>query len=112
MGDKKELDRFTELNVYEPVLKEVADGDQDGTFVKTKWVRVNKGTRDEPEIKCRLVAQELGYGERLDELYAGTPSMDAVKLAMLHSRVIGSNREIMIIDVKILCISNCPVPIL
>ena len=52
----------------------------DGKFVKVKWVSTNKGTKDEQVVRCRLVAQELGYGQRMGELFAGTPSLAAVKM--------------------------------
>ena len=48
-----------------------------------------------------MVAQELGYGTKVDELFAGTPSMTAVKLVlakMANSR--HQDRELMVLDVK------------
>lgn len=33
-------------------------------------------------MRCRLVAQELGSGGRLDELFAGTPSLMVATLSM------------------------------
>ena len=59
---------------------------------------MNKGTAEKPRVKCRLVAQELAVGERLDELFAGTLSMSAVLLLLLHSRQ--CERCIMTMDVK------------
>ena len=66
--------------------------------VKTKWARVNKGAVDNPQVKNRLVAQEMAWNEKLDELFAGTPSLSAVRVLLLHSRHDG--RCIMTIDVK------------
>ena len=60
------------MGVYGYAEREHAMNDPDGIFVKVKWVRVNKGTRAKPQVKCRLVAQELAYGERMDELFANT----------------------------------------
>ena len=68
--------------------------------MKVKWVRVNKGSKDEPIVRCRLVAQELGYGERIDELFAGTPSMSSVRLVLHHSLEVDCNRRLMLLDVK------------
>ena len=70
--------------------------DPDGKFVREKWVRVNKGHK----VRCRLVAQELGLGGRLDELFVGTPSLGAVRLAMHHASRRGSDRKLMLLDVK------------
>ena len=58
-------------------------------------VRVKKGTG----VRCRLVAQELGYGQRLDELFAGTPSLGAVRMALTHG-VSEKNHKLMVMDVK------------
>ena len=71
---------------------------EDSVHVKTKWVRVNKGIAEHPQVRCRFVAQELALGEKLDELFAGTPSKSAVRLLLLHSRQNG--RCIMTMDVK------------
>lgn len=54
--------------------------------MKVKWVRVNEGTGKDVEARYRLVAQVLGYGERLDDLSAGTsagtPALTVVKLVL------------------------------
>ena len=84
-GERAELKRFAEMGVYEHVPREIALNDPDGKFVKVKWVRTNKGSAVEQVVKCRLVAQELGYGERMDELFSGTPSLMAVKVALAHA---------------------------
>ena len=63
--------------------------------LKVKWVRTKKGNG----VRCRLVAQELGYGQRVDELYAGTPSLASVRVALIHA--MKNNRyKIMILHVK------------
>ena len=71
-GELEEYERFCKMGVYEYANRAQAENDNTGKFVKVKWVRVKKGEG----VRCRLVAQELGYGERLDELFAGTPSLD------------------------------------
>ena len=99
-GERDELERFRKMGVYDYVTRREAERDAEGKFVKVKWVRVNKGTADEPKIRCRLVAQELGYGERIDELFAGTPSLTSVRLALHHTAKGGNDHQIMIMDVK------------
>ena len=94
---EQELARFKSMGVCSYVLREDAEKDADGVHVKTKWVRVNKGTAEHSQIRCRFVVQELALGERLDELFARTPSMSAVRL-LLHSKQNG--RCIMTMDVK------------
>lgn len=50
--------------------------------MKAKRVRINQGTHDHLEVRYRLLAQELGYGDVLDELFAATPTLTIVKLLM------------------------------
>ena len=74
--------------------------DDEGKFVKVKWVRVNKGCKMNPKIRCRLVAQEVAYGERIDELFAGTPSLSSVKIALHLAAEGGCDYKLMVMDVK------------
>ena len=97
-GEKAELARFKKMGVYSYVRRSEAVNDLDGTFVKVKWVRTNKGTLAQPNIKCRLVAQELGYGQRIDELFSCTPSLMTMKMALIHAAK--GERGIMVMDVK------------
>jgi hypothetical protein len=99
-GEKEELARFRTMGVYEYVSLDKATNDPEGKFVKVKWVRINKGSREHPQVKCRLVAQELGYGQRMDELFSGTPSLLTLRLVLLHAAKGGRNRGLMILDVK------------
>ena len=94
IGEQEEMNRFKKMNVYTYTERNHAMNDPDGKFVKVKWVRVKKGDK----VRCRLVAQELGYGERMDELFAGTPSLGASRLAVA---VAGLRKQmLMILDVK------------
>ena len=79
-GEREEYERFCKMRVYEYATRTQAEQDYEGKFVKVRWVRVKKGTG----VRCRLVAQELRYGQRLDELFAGTPSLAAVRMALTH----------------------------
>ena len=81
-AEAEELSRFTKMGVYSYAERSEAVQDPGGIFVNLKWVRVNKGTKEKPQVKCRLVAQELAYGERMDELYANTPSLQSVRMAL------------------------------
>ena len=100
IGEAEELHRFAKMDVYGYADRQSAINDPEGVFVNVKWVRVNKGTRHEPQVKCRLVAQELGYGTRMDELFANTPSLACVKLAMIHAAESRKFRKLMTLDVK------------
>ena len=48
------------MGVYDSETRAVAMNGELGKFVKVKWVRTNMGTAMDPEVRCRLVAQELG----------------------------------------------------
>jgi hypothetical protein len=44
--------------------------------ITTKWVDVNTGDQQDYDIRCRLVAREMG-GAKSDEFYAPTPPLEA-----------------------------------
>lgn len=56
----------------EYVNRSEATEDTDGKMMKVTWMRVNTGSVVAPEVRCWLVAQELGFGERSGVLFAGT----------------------------------------
>jgi hypothetical protein len=50
--------------------------------VSTKWVDINKGTRENPDVRCRLVARDFkpkGEKDR-EDLFAAMPPLEAKKL--------------------------------
>ena len=100
LGEKAEMDRFKKMGVYDYVDREVAENDLEGKFVKVKWVRTNKGTTQKPEVRCRLVGQELAYGQRMDEMFTATPSLSSVRLALHHAGQRGKGRKLMCLDVR------------
>ena len=78
--------------------------------ISTKWVRVNKGTTDEPDFRCRLVARDFrpkGEKDRGD-LFAAIPPLESKKF--LFQQAVTQNAwnrshgeaglKIMLIDVK------------
>lgn len=60
-AEKEEMSRLRKMQVYSYRPRWEALQDKGGKFVKVKWVRINKGSPEKPNIRCRLVAQELGY---------------------------------------------------
>ena len=70
-AEKEEMSRFEKMQVYRYENRQETEMDDEGKFVKVKWVRVNKGCKTNPKIRCRLVAQELAYEERIVEFLAG-----------------------------------------
>ena len=80
-GGREELDRFCKMGAYDCASRDTATRNINGKFGKVKWIRTKKGSG----VRCRLVAQELGYRVRLDELFAGTPPLGAVRLAVVDA---------------------------
>ena len=97
----EELVRFSKMNVYSYISRaEVMQSC--GKIIKVKWVRLNKGTPHDPQVRCRLVGQEFNDGEGKDELFAGTPPLYVVRalLSMVASQGGHSRMKVMIMDVK------------
>ena len=76
----------------------------------TKWVDVNKGTADRPEIRCRLVARDFkprGEKDR-EDLFAAMPPLECKKLLFKKAFADNARRrregkkgvKLMFIDVK------------
>ena len=76
---QEEMRGFSERGVYHYVPRRVAEGDREGKFIGVLWVDVNKGTKEVPRIRSRLVGQEFAHGERRDDLYAPTPPLAAAR---------------------------------
>ena len=53
-----EMPYFAE-HVFVAVPMEVARNDPDGKLIGTRWVNCNKGDATNPDVRCRLVAQEV-----------------------------------------------------
>ena len=45
----------------------------------TKWIDIDKGDRINPEMRSRLVAQEINTHKR-EDLFAATPPLEAKKI--------------------------------
>lgn len=60
-GEREELVRFQKIGVYEQVSLEDVGQDPEGEKVIVKLVGNNKGSDEHREVRCRLVAQELGW---------------------------------------------------
>ena len=88
------------MEVYEYVLKEIADKDQKGKLVGVRWVDVKKGAI----VRSRLVAQEFAGIDERDDLFAATPPLAATKMCISDAASKGDHgrgaRRLMILDVK------------
>ena len=79
---QEEMRGFEVRQVYHHVLRSVAQADPEGKFIRVRWVDVNKGTREVPKVRSRLVGQEFAHGERRDDLYAPTPPLAAARFLL------------------------------
>lgn len=104
-AEQEALERFNKMGVHECISQDEVEQAPVGKSAKVKWVRINKGTEEFPEFRCRLVAQELGYGERLGELCAAARSLAIVKL--LLSAAAERDMSVMLLDVR-RALSSCP----
>ena len=106
----EEMQYMEDIELYEEVEVEECWAETGKGPVSTKWVDVNKGCEEEPDVRCRLVARDFkpkGEKDRSD-LFAATPPLEAKKLLFQlavndNARRRGSRRpgiKIMFIDVK------------
>ena len=76
----------------------------------TRWVDVNKGTSEEPDVRCRLVARDFkpkGEKDR-EDLFAAMPPLESKKLVFQKAVVENAQRrakgqdgiKLMFVDVK------------
>ena len=73
-------------------------------MVTVKWLDTNKGDKDNPNYRSRLVAREFNTGKD-DTLYASTPPLEALRVIVSHASTVDparpdSRRELMVNDVR------------
>ncbi len=88
-----EMRFFKRLNVYTKVPREPWT-----KTITTKWLDVNKGDAQNPNIRSRLVGRELNLSKR-DDLFAGTPPLESLRYIVSRCASTRGNL-IMAIDVK------------
>ena len=78
-----------------------AQNDPDGKIVGSRWVNCNKNDASDPDVRCRLVAQEVNL--HADEsFYAATPPLEAKRLLFSEfaSRCRHEDLQISFVDVR------------
>ena len=68
-----EMDYFRRMGVYTKVRREAWM-----RIITTKWLDVNKGDAQNPNVRARLVGRELNL-EKRDDLFAATPPLESLK---------------------------------
>jgi hypothetical protein len=78
---EEEMKEFTKHGVYMKVPLEECYEVTGKDPIGTKWIDTNKGDESNPEIRSRLVAQEIKRDKR-DDLFAATPPLEAIKMLL------------------------------
>jgi hypothetical protein len=74
---QKELEYISDRNVWTVISREVAK--RNGwKIIKTRWIDINKGDDVEVIYRSRLVGKEFN-DRKVDELFAGTPPLEALR---------------------------------
>ena len=100
-GRATEMKCFNGMRVYDRVPRD-EQRRTGGKVIGTKWIDVNKGDLDRPNIRCRLVGKEFRTTPD-DALYASTPPFKALRIILSRAATWdhdGGEREIMINDVS------------
>ena len=92
---KEELAYFKSKRVWRVVPRHRARGQR---VVGTRWVNSNKGDHEHPEIRCRLVAQEVKTYES-DEFFAATPLTESLKL-IISMAAEDPRRQVTLVDIS------------
>ena len=100
-GRQVEMDYFSGMRVYDrvPRSEQLETG---GPIIGTKWIDINKGDAEHPNIRCRLVGKEFKTTPD-DALYACTPPLEALRLVLSRAATVtedGRHREVMVNDVS------------
>jgi len=109
-AETEEVEFMQKIRLYDVVSNSECWDKTGRPPISTKWVRVNKGTQEAPDIRCRLVARDFkpkGEKDR-SEIFAAMPPLESKKLlfqqAMTQNalnRLRGEDGlKIMLIDVK------------
>ena len=75
-----ELDYFNE-HVWRGIPLAQAQKDPTAKIICTRWVLSNKGDASEPDVRARLVAQEISLHHD-ESFYAATPPLEAKRLLL------------------------------
>ena len=81
---QEELDYFCD-KVWIGVPMSEARADSEGKIVGSRWVNCNKHVIDDPDVRCRLVAQEVNLLAD-DHFYATTPLLEAKRICFPNGR--------------------------
>ena len=84
------------MGVYDVVPR--SDAAEKGCrVIRTRWVTVNKGSDDAPQLRARWVAQEFrGRCGDKHECFSGTPDLASVKAVIAHAARLAKSEDIVV----------------
>ena len=74
-----EIEYVRRMKTYAKVPSAMAHRLTGKPLVKLRWVDTNKGTENDPNVRCRLVGMEFKRDAR-PEMFAATPPQEAARL--------------------------------
>ena len=93
---REELEYFCD-RVWVGVPLSEAQNDPNGKIVGSRWVNCNKNDANDPDVRCRLVAQEVNT--HADEsFYAATPPLESKRLLFSEFASRCKNEELGLMD--------------
>ena len=97
---REELDYFCD-RVWVGVPLSEAQSDPEAKIVGSRWVNCNKNDAHDPDVRCRLVAQEVNLHAD-DSFYAATPPLEAKRLlfSQFASRCKHEDLQLSFVDVR------------
>ena len=97
-----EMAFFKKMKVY-TIVPESHQRASGGKIIDLRWIDVNKGDKDNPDMRSRLVGREFNQ-HKDDTLYASTPPLEALRAILSWAATDdgegGSRREVMVNDVR------------
>ena len=102
---QEEMDQYTKHEVYTKVPLARCWERTGKKPVGVRWVIVNKGDDENPNVRARLVAKEIKSDSRLD-MFAATPPLEAKKFLFSRAATSGwlgakkGHRKLIFIDIK------------
>jgi len=97
---KDEIEYFRKMGVYTKIARrKVPKGVK---VIKVKWIDINKGDEQNPEMRSRLVAMEFNDGDK-PGLFASTPPTEALRMLCSMAatrRKDGRRNNMMVNDVR------------
>ena len=93
------IDYYRKMRVYVkvPIAEYIAKTGQ--RPIGVRWVDIDKGDRDRPNYRSRLVAKHYSQ-ERDDDLYAATPPIESLRIVVSAATTGNKEKAIMVNDVS------------